>query len=42
VRAALVGPIPLGLMARMEEVAAAALFLSGEASFIAGAALCRQ
>jgi NAD(P)-dependent dehydrogenase (short-subunit alcohol dehydrogenase family) len=38
VRAALVEQIPLGLMARMEEVAAA-LLLSGEASFIAGAEL---
>ncbi|ONG59160.1 oxidoreductase [Pseudoroseomonas deserti] len=41
VRAALVAPIPLGRMARPEEVAAAALFLlSEEASFIAGAELC--
>ena len=41
VRAALVGHIPLGRMARPEEIAAAVLFvLSGEASFIAGAELC--
>jgi NAD(P)-dependent dehydrogenase (short-subunit alcohol dehydrogenase family) len=41
VRAALVGRIPLGRMARPEEVAAAALFLlSDEASFVAGAELC--
>jgi NAD(P)-dependent dehydrogenase (short-subunit alcohol dehydrogenase family) len=41
VRAALIGRIPLGRMARPEEVAAAALFLlSDEASFVAGAELC--
>jgi NAD(P)-dependent dehydrogenase (short-subunit alcohol dehydrogenase family) len=40
-RAALIAPIPLGRMARPEEVAAAALFLlSDEASFVAGAELC--
>jgi NAD(P)-dependent dehydrogenase (short-subunit alcohol dehydrogenase family) len=40
-RAALIAPIPLGRMARPEEVAAAALFLlSDEASFIAGSELC--
>ncbi len=41
VRTALTGQIPLGRMARPEEVAAAALFLlSDEASFVAGAELC--
>ena len=41
VREALVARIPLGRMARAEEVAAAAVFLlSDEASFIAGAELC--
>ncbi len=40
-RAALIAPIPLGRMARPEEVAAATVFLlSVEASFIAGAELC--
>ncbi|MCJ2079092.1 SDR family oxidoreductase [Methylobacterium sp. E-016] len=40
-RAALIVPIPLGRMARPEEVAAATLFLlSDEASFVAGAELC--
>ncbi|AYO85451.1 MULTISPECIES: SDR family NAD(P)-dependent oxidoreductase [Methylobacterium] len=40
-RAALISPIPLGRMARPEEVAAATLFLlSDEASFVAGAELC--
>ena len=40
-RAALIAPIPLGRMARPEEVAAATLFLlSDEASFVAGAELC--
>ena len=40
-RQALVDQIPLGRMARAEEVAAAALFLlSDEASFVAGAELC--
>lgn len=40
-RAALIGHIPLGRMARPEEVAAAALFLlSDEASFVAGSELC--
>lgn len=41
VRAAVISSIPLGRMARPEEVAAAALFLlSDEASFVAGAELC--
>ena len=41
VRAAVISTIPLGRMARPEEVAAAALFLlSDEASFVAGAELC--
>jgi NAD(P)-dependent dehydrogenase (short-subunit alcohol dehydrogenase family) len=41
VRAALIAHIPLGRMARPEEVAAAALFLlSDEASFITGSELC--
>ncbi|NBW14343.1 MAG: SDR family oxidoreductase [Caulobacteraceae bacterium] len=40
VRAALIAPIPLGRMARPEEVAAATVFLlSDEASFIAGSEL---
>ena len=40
-RAALIAPIPLGRMARPEEIAAATLFLlSDEASFVAGAELC--
>lgn len=40
-REMLIAPIPLGRMARAEEVAAAALFLlSDEASFITGAELC--
>jgi NAD(P)-dependent dehydrogenase (short-subunit alcohol dehydrogenase family) len=40
VRAALIAPIPLGRMARPEEVASAAVFLlSDEASFIAGSEL---
>jgi NAD(P)-dependent dehydrogenase (short-subunit alcohol dehydrogenase family) len=40
-RAALIASIPLGRMARPEEVAAATLFLlSDEASFVAGAELC--
>ena len=40
-RAALIAPIPMGRMARPEEVASATLFLlSDEASFITGAELC--
>jgi NAD(P)-dependent dehydrogenase (short-subunit alcohol dehydrogenase family) len=40
-RAAITSQIPLGRMARVDEVAAAAAFpLSDEASFIAGAELC--
>lgn len=41
VRAAMISQIPLGRMARAEEVASAALFLlSDEASYIAGVELC--
>ena len=40
-RAVLIAPIPLGRMARPEEVAAATLFLlSDDASFVAGTELC--
>lgn len=40
-RRMLIAPIPLGRMARVEEVAAAALFLlSDEAGFVTGAELC--
>jgi NAD(P)-dependent dehydrogenase (short-subunit alcohol dehydrogenase family) len=40
-RAALIAPIPLGRMARPDEVASATLFLlSNEASFITGSELC--
>ena len=41
VRAALIAPIPMGRMARADEVASATLFLlSDDASFITGAELC--
>lgn len=41
VRSAIIAQIPLGRMARSEEVAAAAIFLlSDQASFVAGAELC--